>query len=210
MTTTLNTAWHVNYEFGLTTRQPKPLLDRPTTAYRILDLPDPLLRKAVAIHEAGHAVLALHLGTRLTSVSVADNLGREEGTAAGRTSYEPGQITPMRNVLLVSAAGERAQDRWLREKGLWSPERAWVVEILAAQDRSVIDQCVRPARPGGLTYGVSCDPTADLAALHDHVDMWLHGLWEQVTALADALNQRGTLTGAQAAAVTGLALGEGA
>ncbi|KJY38133.1 hypothetical protein [Streptomyces sp. NRRL S-495] len=211
MTRTNRSAWHWNRDFGLYTRQPAPRPDRPTTASRILNLPDPLLREAVATHEAGHAVLALHLGARLTSVSVADDHGRGPGAPgpAGRVDYEPDTAEPVRSILLAGAAGERAQDRWLRQADLWTEDRAWVVEILADQDRAVIERTVRLAHPDGPTYGVSDDPAVDLAALHDHVDVWLHDLWDQVMALAAALNRRGTLTGAQAAAVIGLTVNDG-
>ncbi|MFC5668528.1 hypothetical protein ACFP3U_36935 [Kitasatospora misakiensis] len=211
MNETVRSAWYWNRDFGLYTRQPAPRLDRPTTACRVLDLPDALLREAVATHEAGHAVLALHLGARLTCVSVADDLGRGPGAPGpvGRVDYEPNPAEPVRGILLASAAGERAQDRWLRQADLWTEDRAWVVEILAAQDRAVIERTVRLAHPDGPTYGVGDDPAVDLAALHDYVDVWLRDLWDQVMVLAAALNRCGTLTGAQAAAAIGLTVNDG-
>lgn len=206
MTTSVRSTWHVDVQSGSITRYPKPSIAFPTTAYRILNLPEPLLREQIAVHEAGHAALALHLGIRFTSVSVADDLGHGPDTPSASGSVEcTGDLTaPPCDVMLFAAAGERAADRWLRDTELWTPARAWVVEILADADRAVIDDVVRLLHPGGLTCGVSDDPSRDLAAIHDQADALLDRLWEQVGRVADALNERGRLTEEQAAEAAGL------
>ncbi|MFG2903677.1 hypothetical protein ACGF13_01225 [Kitasatospora sp. NPDC048286] len=203
MTTIIGSTWRRDPAFGAVTRHPMPVVAFPTTTYRILDLPEALLREEIAVHEAGHAVLAFHLGMRFTVVSVADDLGHGQDTHSGRIEV-PGVIAaPPYDVMLFAAAGERAADRWLREAGLWTPARAWVVEILAEGDREAIAEYARRVHPDGLTYGVSDDPSRDLAALHDQADALLDTLWDRVTALTAALTQRGRLTEEQAAEAAG-------
>ncbi|MFJ7908222.1 hypothetical protein [Kitasatospora sp. NPDC096204] len=203
MTTIIGSTWHRDPAFGMVTRHPMPTVALHTTTYRILDLPDALLREEIAVHEAGHAVLALHLGMRFTVVAVDDDLGHGPDTPSGRIEV-PGVLTaPAADVMLFAAAGERAEDRWLREAGLWTPARAWVVEILAEGDRDAIAEYARRLHPNGLTYGVSDDPSRDLAALHDQADALLDTLWDRVTALTATLTQRGRLTEEQAAEAAG-------
>ncbi|MFI9331970.1 hypothetical protein ACIGZJ_31065 [Kitasatospora sp. NPDC052868] len=205
-TTTTRTTWHLDDESGLTTRNPKPLTERPTTAYRILDLPDPLLRQFIAVHEAGHAVLMLHLGMSFESVAIADGLGHgpDAPGSAGLVEIGTAYTAPLRDVMLVCAAGERAEDRWLREAGLWTPDRAWVTERLACHDRARIEEAVRAAHPDGPTYGVSQDPGRDLEALHGVADLWLNAFWREVLELAQVLDRQGHLTWVQAAGAAGV------
>jgi hypothetical protein len=54
----------------------------------------------------------------------------------------PDDAVGWRGVILALAAAERAQDRWLRETGRWTPELAWVTERLSVHDR---DECPDPA-----------------------------------------------------------------
>ncbi|MFE4514199.1 hypothetical protein ACFRMQ_08400 [Kitasatospora sp. NPDC056783] len=199
------TGWHFDAETGLTTRNPKPTVTGPTPLFEVLALPDDLLRQAVAAHEAGHVAAMLHFGIPFKSVAIRDDLcAAPNGGNVAEVDVTCGFSVPLYTGLVAFAAGERAQDRWLREAGLWTSVRGWAAEAGALGDRREIYRAVDEAFGRDVTFGASDDPCRDMSALHDHTDALLDTLWDQATALADALSRRGRLTEQQAAEVTGL------
>ncbi|MGA5818832.1 hypothetical protein ACPC54_13365 [Kitasatospora sp. NPDC094028] len=201
-----STGWHYDAQTGLTTRNLRPTLRPGMTVSEALDLPEDELRRAIAMHEAGHATVMLHFGLPFKSVAIRDDLGLDPDRPgnAGEVACESWSA-PLCDGLAMLAAGERAQDRWLRESGRWSVARGWLTELGAIGDRREVYRAVREAFGVGVTFNTGDDPCRDLSALHDHADALLNTLWGQVGRLADVLDRRGRLTEAQAAEAAGFA-----
>lgn len=197
--------WHFDAVTGLTTRNPVVTVDGPTPLHEVLALPDDQLRRAIAVHEAGHVAAMLHFGLPFESVAISDDLGKDQSRPgnAGEVTVSRSFSAPLYDALAMLAAGERAQDRWLREAGLWTATRGWAAEAGALGDRHKILGAVYENFGAGITYGTGDDPCRDLAALHDHTDALLDTLWGRVTALAEALDRRGRLSWEQAADAAG-------
>ncbi|MFE7118200.1 hypothetical protein ACFU99_22560 [Streptomyces sp. NPDC057654] len=69
-----------------------------------------VLGRAVAIHEAGHAVIGLVTGHHISELRLTGN-----GLNHGQTSWTRGPDTSLEDHLVMVAAGLAAQVRWLRE-----------------------------------------------------------------------------------------------
>ncbi|MCF3104504.1 hypothetical protein IPZ58_23335 [Streptomyces roseoverticillatus] len=121
-----------------------------------------------------------------------------EGPAAWVQWGQPWDV-PWPRCITMCAAGERAEDRRLREEGLWTPERAWVAERTAASDRQRVVEVLRADRGMTLSYGHAPAGHFNYATVMAAADAALHHLWDRVLSLAAALDQRGQLTGRQAA-----------
>ncbi|MFG2903678.1 hypothetical protein ACGF13_01230 [Kitasatospora sp. NPDC048286] len=207
MSDTLNrTGWRFDARNGMTTRNPRPELPSSVGVTEALDLPVDELRRALATHEAGHVLVMLHSGIPFKHVFIRNDLGLvpdpDQVGSGGAVVISPCS-TPLRTGLMMLAAGERAQDRWLRETGRWTTRRGWLTELGAINDRREIYRAVDEAFGRDVTFGTSDDPCRDLAALHDHTDALLDTLWGHVARLAEALDRRGRLTGGQAAEAAG-------
>ncbi|MEW1911540.1 hypothetical protein AB0442_24355 [Kitasatospora sp. NPDC085895] len=187
--------WHYDEESGMFTRHPVPDLPGETTLCQVLSLPDAELRRGIAVHEAGHAVVLLALGIPIETIAI----GSPDDDVDGFVRVAGTHRAALDDLLVMCAAGERAQDRWLREAGLWSPTRAWAVELLARHDRDRAADAVRITYDTELTFGTGDDPTRDLAALHRYTDHALDRLWPRVLNVAEALDRLGSLTELQAA-----------
>ncbi|MFG2844233.1 hypothetical protein ACGF12_13825 [Kitasatospora sp. NPDC048296] len=93
--------------------------------------------------------------------------------------------------------GPRANDRWLREQGLWTPLAAWITEVCAEGDRSDITSAhpyIGFGRSAELDYGI----------LHAAADRLLDTYWPQITTVARTLADRRRLTGEEIAALANL------
>ncbi|WP_369183777.1 hypothetical protein [Streptomyces sp. Y1] len=199
------TDWHFDVRSGMTTRNPMPELPPGVSVTGALDLPVDELRRALATHEAGHAVVLLHFGAPFERVYIRDDLGvaPDHAGSGGAVVLGTTWSTPLLDGLTMLAAGERAQDRWLRENGRWNAKRGWVTELAAIGDRRDIYEAVQDAFDEDVTFNTGDDPCRDLAALHNHTDALLNALWGQVGRIADALTRHGALTEAQAAEAAG-------
>jgi len=168
-----------------------PALDRAT------------YRRAVCAHEAGHAVVALNSGMHVMKVSISEAEGdigcglRAE--FAGVTTPGPYELSPSSEIK-IWAAGERAEQRWLRENGLWTEDRGWAAEMGALDDR---EKSI-PKLERGLGTTDLGTVLANYAKFGDEVEQVLDQNWAAVLAVADALDMTGELTGDQAAALAGL------
>ncbi|MCX5158102.1 hypothetical protein OOK39_02150 [Streptomyces sp. NBC_00264] len=151
-----------------------------------------LLDYARAIHEAGHAVAALIGGAHLHHAQIVK----------GPATTPEGGVTHACNLAdghayaTFSAAGERAVDRWLREDGLWTPDRAVVVEVGANGDRSSF-LAINPH----VGFG---DKQIDYTVVHDLADNFLEQHWAAVTRVAHALTGHAHLEGDEIARIAGL------
>ncbi|MFF2118230.1 hypothetical protein ACFVXH_12975 [Kitasatospora sp. NPDC058184] len=209
--TLTGTGWHFDADTGLTTRNPTVMVDGPTPLYEVLALPDDLLRRAIAVHEAGHVAVMLYFELPFERVAISDDLGKDQSRpgGAGEVTISRDFSAPLYDALVMLAAGERAQDRWLHEADLWTGTRGWAAEAGALGDRGEISRIVHEEFGEEVTYGTGDDPCRDLAALHDRTDALLDLLWSGVAALADALTQHGQLNWEQAAAAARFSLERG-
>ena len=138
---------------------------------------------AVAFHEAGHAVMAWHLGKRFRAVSIV-------GTAwsSGRVCFcEPFELLP---------AG--AKSKVVGEEILMllaGPMAAWPFEGRFRSARGVVD--IALAERLARRYARTADPSDWLTQLKE--EAWNRlartEMWCRVMALADALLERGKLPG---------------
>lgn len=163
------------------TRNYAPHIQGDTDACLIL--PAPQLDYLRAIHEAGHAVAVLTGRGHLHSAQIV----------TGQATTEEGGVTRACHMndghayAIFSAAGERAADRWLRESGLWTPERAVANEVAAHGDRRSF-LAINPH----VGFG---DKEVDYRHVHDLADQALDTHWTAITAVADVLAARLYLTG---------------
>lgn len=193
-----NVTWHHGYV--LPDGTPYPLRHRlsaraqnaPVLSDRVLGLSKQESRANCAVHELGHAVLWLTCGIRVVSVGVGVGLG-------GQAVCRPPAPEQRLDWAIALVAGERAQDRWLREAGLWTEDRAAFAELGARIDRALIFAADPTPRPG---FG---DGGPDYADLHALADQALDEHWETILTALPTLLSMGLMTGDSLAACTGIA-----
>jgi hypothetical protein len=154
-----------------------------------------LAREMGVFHEAGHAVAALSAGLGVDGIQTTP--GQPESL------FETG-ITGSSNwkgFAACYAAGERAANRWLRETGQWTPERAWSVERGALDDRA---EAVELAAELGVPFDVPAHPRGGWTQVCSWADARLNAHWNSVTAVAEVLLAEGSLDAAAVARVAGL------
>ncbi|MFF7764232.1 hypothetical protein [Streptomyces griseorubiginosus] len=157
------------------------------------------------VHEAAHAVVYMAAGYQVEHIVLfaPDDLTRL-GRAAVRYAPASG---PWLDWAVTCAAGERAELRWMRETGRWSPERAWVAERLAWRDRSQVGAAYLDCHGRELTFHGDHDDWGDYAWVMDRTDEALDRVWDQVLALGCHLARHRRVTGGEAARIAGLAHG---
>ena len=152
-----------------------------------------------AVHEAGHAVAALAGGgyvhdARITTT--AELVGREpsdEGIKSGDVRIC--NLTDSTTCAVFLGAGERAEDRWLRESGLWTSTLAAGIELGAYGDRKAL---LRGNPHVGFGTG------QDYVIVHDLADHLVGEHWAHILAVAGELASRLRLSGAEVADLAGL------
>ncbi|MET7552141.1 hypothetical protein ABZS95_43030 [Streptomyces sp. NPDC005479] len=160
-------------------------------------------RKAICIHEAGHTVVALVSGMRVKSVSVSESEGNIgcglRAEFEGTTTPDAYEL-PRSSMIKIWGAGERAEQRWLRENGLWTEDRGWAAEMGALGDR----QQAIPELEAWLGTTNEGTVLMSYAELGDQVEHVLDRNWEAVRTIASALDAAGELTGDEAATLSGI------
>lgn len=157
-----------------------------------LDLSPAQLDYLRAIHEAGHAICVLLANGHLHSAEIVH--GKAVGNVGG--SVQACNLADGPGYAAYSAAGERAGDRWLREAGLWTPQRAVANEVGARDDRRQFLE-INPH----VGFG---DRHVDYRIVHDLADQALDQHWADVTRMADQLVGKGRLDASEIVAITGL------
>ena len=194
------TTWHRNTDhYALTvmpaislTRNPVPavwLAREPVSVDQIMSLTTDQERRMVCTHEAAHAVMYMAYGHRIESVIVYDDQDAHGCKAEVIPAPAYGEWSEF---ALYSACGERASDRWLREAGLWTPERAWAVEREAGRDREQTAEYVQFGAHTTMTYGSAGREHTDYAVIGDQADAMLDRLWSKVCDLAAHLFEHST------------------
>jgi hypothetical protein len=173
---------------------------------------DPLDRLRLAFHEAGHVLAAVHLNIPVASVTVA----RAGDMAAHTAAPLPADVRYTEDALavriahcaVVAAAGAAGEDEWWDgDDGLWlrgrNPE---LVERLRAAACSADD--AKLAELAGLAAELA--GRTDTGAWIDHcragAAVIVAASVSRLRVLAAELAARGTLTGAEIAAVLDAAL----
>lgn len=157
-----------------------------------------------AVHEAAHAVAILAAGgyvhqvwiRRTADLRATDAEGSQIGGNAAGCNVSDGL-----DFVTVMGAGERAEDRWLRETDRWTPVLALGVEFGAYTDR----RAILDLNPG-LGF---CGGSGDFQVVHEVADRFVDEHWERITAVACALSSRLSLTGEEVAVLASLPNGTG-
>lgn len=154
-----------------------------------------------AVHEAGHAVAGLAAGSFIhyarisTTAALRNRTPDDEGLVRGGDVHGC-NLTDGKGFAVFMGAAERAEDRWLREAGLWTHTRALGIEIGAYTDRRhFLDLNPHIGFDGGLN---------DYLVVHQLADQFLNQHWNAVIAVADALATRMHLTGDHIADLAGI------
>ncbi|MEV4975535.1 hypothetical protein [Streptomyces scopuliridis] len=185
--------WHdditINGEPYLT-RHPAPATGDTKTEL-LSDLPNNQRQYLTAIHEAAHAVAGLgahgyiHHAQITPVTEVIAEPATNHGIPGGNVfscNLHDGQA-----FAVFLGAGERAEDRWLRQNNLWTPRRAYGIELGAYSDR----RCFLATNPH---FGFGTDHN-DYRVVHDYADQMVAQRWDAITAVADVLATRLHLTG---------------
>ncbi|MFD0384657.1 hypothetical protein ACFQ2B_27760 [Streptomyces stramineus] len=147
-------------------------------------------------------MLYMAAGYQVNSITL-DPAGDLRRYARAVVDYVPAE-GPWLGFVLKDAAGERAEVRWLRETGLWTPGRAWAAERHAWHDRRHVDEIMRSCHGRELTFHGDHGDWGDYAWVMDRTDEALGRVWGQVMALAHFVAARRQVTGEEAARLTGL------
>ncbi|MDX3839582.1 hypothetical protein [Streptomyces europaeiscabiei] len=188
-------SWHTNlYVDGVAypTRHYAHLDEDDDGTEADLGLTDEEVQYIRAIHEAGHAVTALSGGGHLHHAQIETP---DSAVDHGGVTYACG-LSDGNLFAAFSGAGERANDRWMRENGLWTPRRAVAVESGARGDRAAFLR-INPH----VGFG---DRQVDYRAVHDIADQAVHHYWREISAVADALVQQIHLGGDRIADLIGI------
>jgi hypothetical protein len=170
-------------------------------AYEVLDLPDELLRRLLAVHEAGHAVLGIGSGCRIGYVRIGADLGRGRATdplipdyGAAAIKIEPSTVYSEDWVVSL-AAGSAAQVLWLDDQGLLTDARAAAVVILSEHDRRDAQAALQPLGVEIAFTGPAKPGTGWWWWYYGQAGQRLRDRWETVLAVAEALDAAGHLDG---------------
>lgn len=197
-----NAGWHLNTDRPWRTRHPEPdgWGSTITSTGQARGLEPDLAAEANAWHEAAHTVLYLWSGVvvEYVTLDIADERHVSGGQAM--TMVAPYDL-PLGQAIVCLAVGERAEDRWLAQRGLWTPVRAWAVERHAYRDRAAAADLLHRGMSATMTFGTDPGAGTDYATYLTDADAALNDAWDDVEALAHELLRTRHLTGDQATAV---------
>lgn len=190
-------AWHHEVDINgepYPTRNSAPNHESTSSAY-IGDLTDEQSTQMRAVHEAAHAVAALAASGHVHHAKLVP-AAQMRAMPDGGVGVESGDVFACnliegRDVARFLGAGERAEDRWLREVGLWTPSRAVGVEMGACSDR-------RSFLGLNPRFGFGIDDH-DYRVVHDLADQFIGRHWTAINAVADVLATQLHLTGREIA-----------
>lgn len=182
------------------TRHSTPDLGPSSHAY-LSDLTDAQLDSLRAVHESAHAVAGLAAGAYVHYARIDTTAGLRNASSGGQGPVFGGDtrtcnLSDGLGFAILMGAGERAEDRWLRERDLWTPVRAVGIELGAYSDRGhVLDLNPHMGFEGGLN---------DYSVVHHFADRFVSEHWDAITAVAAALATRLHLTGDEISDLAGL------
>ncbi|MEU9414882.1 hypothetical protein [Streptomyces sp. NPDC048272] len=157
-------------------------------------------RLNLAFHEAGHAVLSMACGMHIIKSEVIAWERPGGLSVTGRTDHDARNIDPW-EFAAQCAAGELASLHSLRIQRLWTPERA--AACAADHDRELAIDLL-----GSFGYQLGRHHTPkggkSWAAVQAMAMARMHRMWDEIAAVAHAMDERDVLTGDEIAALTGL------
>ncbi|MFH9697386.1 hypothetical protein [Streptomyces globisporus] len=113
--------------------------ERQQTIGEVLAFTDVQYRVYTAVHEVGHAVTALSTGN--CSVDACELTIAPGAATDGRTDiFWVPDHTAQRTQLIFLHGGLLAQEQWMSETGLWTPERSWAARSGARHDFAAIQK----------------------------------------------------------------------
>ncbi|MCX0247971.1 hypothetical protein [Streptomyces drozdowiczii] len=179
------------------TRNTSPLNTQNSSDY-LGDLPSHHRHTLRAHHEAAHAITSLAAGGHIHHAQLAPPSTADSLPATGASMRSSGAVTGCglhhgNDYAMVFAAGERAEDHWLRQNNLWTPDRAVGVELCAYADRTAF---LAGCPDAGFNGGAS-----DYCHAHNLADQAITHHWDAITAVAQVLADRLYLTGQELAAI---------
>ncbi|MGW2425190.1 hypothetical protein ACWC0C_39125 [Streptomyces sp. NPDC001709] len=156
--------------------------DAPTgrlTVGQALQFDDSLYRRFTALHEAGHAIVAL--ATDEASVSECVIAPTETPDAGMAEAYTDVTWHSSTAYLTLLYGGVLAQQRWLHDQQLWSPLRESAVQALANHDYAAL------MATGASSEQLRHARSTALAFRDRH--------WQAIIAASDLLDRNGKITG---------------
>lgn len=160
-------------------------------------------RMHTAVHEAGHALIALAFELPVSAVVLHDVPEPFETVgfkANGHVHIGPYSGAGYRDMLAFHAAGVRAGHRWLADNNMLTALTAFTNDVIHGfgDRRNTIAE--KPSHPLQLSYGSGRPhdlPAGhlflDLADVYHRVDRLLDESWPGVMAIAEALLERGRM-----------------
>ncbi|WP_327335103.1 hypothetical protein OG582_40730 (plasmid) [Streptomyces anulatus] len=159
------------------------------------------VRRGIAFHEAGHAVLCMAYGMHVITTGIVSwRAENDRWSTVGNTSWESANVLCF-DIAAQCAAGEVAHLRYLRQSGLASAEMTEAA--LADHDR---EQAVAILAEAGVSLTEDGGPTKyeiSWRKVYATAEQRVADLWPQITAVASVLVER-ELTGDEAAEIAGM------
>lgn len=186
------TGWHRGIAGGRlswTVHRPPPDAETYSSIGASMGFTDEQWRDMIAVHEAGHVVVAKRVGLPVLRVEITPDGDGADQTGGAVTLGEFHEADWF-EVAVMCAAGEQAALRWMHDTGLYTPLRGWANEHAAMLDRrSAVGFAATPLAV------VTDDPWAwhDWRHLGDVAARWLDSAWSDVRALARALTLHATV-----------------
>jgi hypothetical protein len=134
-------------------------------------------RRGQAYHESGHAVVAIYLGARVRYVVLREYPHPEPGGACNFTVL---RFLQQSREVLISLAGPAAQLKVLPAEMLRDQKIASAFRHGTHGDYFAVRRAFRPERVAGLVR---------------EAGLLVNDLWPAVASVAEALRERGRLTG---------------
>jgi hypothetical protein len=165
-------------------------------------------RRWAAIHEAGHAVAAIHFGHGLETVTIESEHGHLAGHTERETALRPGPDGK-------PARQEGIADRRLEEEIIIA-QAGCQTELIAGRKESIVKRGAETdyVNVNNLLYALGCRSTEEAARILKR--LWIEGekllktLWPQVNLVECALFERGTLSESAVREIIGAAIADAA
>lgn len=198
---------HWNHFVGAYTRHDEPNIGGSYSTGALMGLTAEQSRRQIAVHESAHFVLFRYFGIAPEYITITEpefvDDGRFQGWGSSGHVRTPAFRMKMDAYFQCLAAGERAEDRLMREEGYWTRTRAWAIELNNtgpdSSDRRVAEAVLRDYTGADMVYDLDgSDPDHNWYSIQDRTDETLDRNWDCVMNLAAAVIEHGFLPGNEA------------
>lgn len=206
-TTTATRPGHWNPFVGAYTRHNEPNIRSAYSTGALLGLTAEQSRRQIAVHESAHFVLFRHFGITPEYITITESEflddGRFQGWVSSGHVRTPAFRMNREEYFQCLAAGERAEDRLMREEGYWTRTRAWAVELnntaTGSSDRRVAEAVLKDCTGADMVYDLDgSDPDHNWYSIQDRTDWTLDRNWDCIMNLAAAVVEHDFLPGNEA------------